>query len=81
MKHRVRVDLFLNQEDDALAVINAIKEKKSKYVTINPSKDNEQDSFIEYHLCGHDENKPCQDSTYYWNKKAGLVADTKSIGS
>jgi hypothetical protein len=59
MKNRVRIDVSFENEADALALMASVKGLTGKAVSINEGSDNEEISFIEHELCGHDEGKPC----------------------
>jgi len=59
MKHRVRVDISFDKEADALSLMASAKSLTNTAVSINEGSENEEISFCEYELCGHDEGKPC----------------------
>jgi len=59
MKHRVRCDLSFESEDNAKALIDLLKERAKLAVSIKEGEINEEISFVEYHLCGHDIGRPC----------------------
>ena len=59
MKYRVRVDLSFDSEADARSVMNYAKTLTGKAVSINEGELNEEISFCDQELCGHDEGKPC----------------------
>ncbi len=59
MKYRVRVDLSFNSEADAKSVMNYAKALTGKVVSINEGEPNEEVSFCDLELCGHDEGLPC----------------------
>lgn len=59
MKYRVRVDLSFDGEVDARAVMDHARGLSSKAVSINEGQDNEEISFCDLELCGHDEGLPC----------------------
>jgi len=46
-------------EPDADALMVLVKNASSQAVSINEGLDNEEISFCDYELCGHDEGKPC----------------------
>jgi len=58
MKYRVRLDLPLNQEADAEALMEFAKNLKAS--SINEGENNEEIAFCDYEICGHDEGLPCQ---------------------
>ena len=60
MKYRVRLDLSFDDEADGNSLVNLAKKLSSKAVSINEGQHNEEIAYIDYHLCGHDEAKPCQ---------------------
>ena len=60
MKHRVRCDLSFDTAGDAKALVDLLKKGAELAVSINEGGVNEEISFIEYHLCGHDEGLPCE---------------------
>ncbi len=59
MKYRVRTDLSFGNEADAQALMTFAKELFSKVVSINEGSANEEISFCDLELCGHDEGLPC----------------------
>ena len=59
MKYRVRVDLSFNSEADGQLVMNYAKTLVGKAVSINEGEANEEISFCDLELCGHDEGLPC----------------------
>ena len=59
MKYRVRVDLSFDSEADAQSVMNYARALTGKAVSINEGSDNEEISFCDLELCGHDEGKSC----------------------
>ena len=59
MKYRVRVDLSYDKKSDADDLMVLVKNTSSQAVSINDGRDNEEISFCDYELCGHDEGKPC----------------------
>ena len=59
MKYRVRVDLSYDKKSDADDLMVLVKNASSQAVSINEGWDNEEISFCDYELCGHDEGKPC----------------------
>ena len=58
MKHRVRMDLPLDNEADALALLALAKSLTAS--SINEGEGNEESAFMDYELCGHDEGESCQ---------------------
>ena len=60
MKYRVRIDLSFVKEADAILLMNYAKQKAKLAVSINEGAPNEEISFCEYELCGHDSGQPCQ---------------------
>jgi len=59
MVYRVRLDLSFDGESDAKALMDFAKKLSTKASSINEGKDNEEISYIDYHLCGHDEGLLC----------------------
>ena len=59
MKYRVRLDLSFTEEANAKLLMNYAKQLSSKAVSLNEGAINEEIGYVDYHLCGHDENKPC----------------------
>ena len=59
MKHRVRLDLSFDNEADAKLLMNYAKKMSAKSISINEGRINEEISFCDYELCGHDEGLPC----------------------
>ena len=59
MKYRVRIDESFEKEEDAQALMDFARQLLSKAVNINEGKSNEEKTFCDVHLCGHDEGKPC----------------------
>ncbi len=59
MKYRVRVDLSFGSEADAHDLMTYAKGLSSKAVSINEGGGNEEISFCDLELCGHDEGLPC----------------------
>ena len=59
MKYRVRVDLSFDSETDAQSLMDYAGTLTSKAVSINEGSDNEEISFCDLELCGHDEGLPC----------------------
>jgi len=60
MKYRVRLDLSFDAKEDADTLVEAVKKLQSRATNINEGATNEEMSYLVYHLCGHDEGKPCQ---------------------
>jgi len=60
MKYRVRLDLPLDNETDAKALIVYAKKLSAKATSINEGKDNEEIAFIDYEICGHDSGVACK---------------------
>ena len=62
MKYRVRADLSFSSEADARSVMNYAKTLTGKAVSLNEGEVNEEISYVDIHLCGHDEfpPQPCQ---------------------
>jgi len=59
MKYRVRLDLSFDSEIDAQALMEYAKGLTGKAVSINEGEDNEEISFCDSEICGHDEGLPC----------------------
>jgi hypothetical protein len=62
MKYRVKVDLSFDSEADAQLLMNYAKTLTGKAGSINEGEVNEEISYVDIHLCGHDESppQPCQ---------------------
>ena len=62
MKYRVRVDFCFDSEADARLLIDYARSLTGKAVSINEGEVNEEISYADIHLCGHDEPspQPCQ---------------------
>ena len=59
MKYRVRLDLSFDEEADAQALMNYAKGLAEKAVSIREGEINEEVSFCDLELCGHDQGLPC----------------------
>jgi hypothetical protein len=59
MKYRVRVDLSYEKKEDADSLMALVGNALAPAVSINEGRDNEEISYCDYELCGHDEGKPC----------------------
>ena len=59
MKYRVRVDLSFDSEADARSLMSYVKALTGKAVSTNEGDVNEEISFCDLELCGHDEGLPC----------------------
>ena len=59
MKYRVRLDMSFDNESDARLLVNYASNKSSKVVNIKEDKDDEEVSYCELELCGHEEGQPC----------------------
>ena len=60
MKYRIRLDLSFASEANAQSLMGYAKRLSSRASSINEGEDNEEISFVDYELCGHDEGLPCQ---------------------
>ena len=60
MKYRVRLDLSFESEADAQSLMAYAKQLSAQAVSINEGEVNEEISFCDLELCGHDEGLPCQ---------------------
>ena len=60
MKYRLTLDLAFDNKADMDTIIGAVKKVKSKAKTINAGLANEEVPRASWHLCGHDEGKPCE---------------------
>ena len=60
MKYRVRLDLSFESEADAQALMDYAKGFSSKAISLNFGGANEEISFCDLELCGHDEGLPCE---------------------
>jgi hypothetical protein len=59
VKYRVKIDLSYENEADARALLDGVKGLGAKAVSLNEGGPDEEISFCELELCGHDEGKPC----------------------
>ena len=59
MEYRLRVDMSFKDESNARDLQKYARGLISKAVTINEGKLNEEISYCDLELCGHDEGKPC----------------------
>ena len=59
MKYRVQCDLSFDIAGNAKVLRDLLKERAKLAVSINEGEVNEEISFVEYHLCGHDVGLPC----------------------
>ncbi len=60
MKYRVRLDLSFESEADARALMDYAGTRTDKAVSINEGQVNEEISFSDLEICGHDEGLPCE---------------------
>jgi len=60
MKYRVRLDMCFEKESDARLLVNYAKGKASKTVNINEGRPEEEISYCDLELCGHDEGRSCE---------------------
>ena len=58
MKYRVRLDMSFDKEEDAQLLMNYARTLAGKAVSINEGEANEEISFCDLELCGHDEGLP-----------------------
>ncbi len=59
MKYRVRMDLSFDGETDARSLMTYAENLSGKAVSINEGEPDEEISFCDLELCGHDEGLPC----------------------
>ena len=59
MKYRVRLDLSFDKEADAQLLMGYAMTSAGKAVSINEGEPDEEISFCDLELCGHDEGLPC----------------------
>ena len=59
MKYRVRLDLSFASGGDAQAVMDYAVALAGRAASINEGAPNEEISFCDLELCGHDEGLPC----------------------
>ena len=59
MKYRVRLDLAFDLQDDAQKLVDYAKTLMDKATSINVGEKNQETSYLELELCGHDEGLPC----------------------
>lgn len=59
MKYRVKLDLSFDSEADARQLMDYAKTLTGRAVSVNEGSDNEEISFCDLELCGHDEGLPC----------------------
>ena len=60
MKYRVRLDMSFEKEADARLLVNYVKGKANRVLSINEGSSNEEISFCDFELCGHDEGLLCR---------------------
>ncbi len=60
MKYRVTLDMFFDSEKDKDALIAVVKPFVGKAVSIKTGGVSPESSRATWHLCGHDEGKPCE---------------------
>ncbi len=60
MKYRVRLDLSFENQADAQALMTYAKDISGNAVSINEGQSNEEISFSDLEICGHDEGLPCE---------------------
>lgn len=58
MKTKVHLQLYLNELTEQER--NLLISLREKSVSIQKGTDKEEKSFVNVHLCGHDENKACK---------------------
>jgi hypothetical protein len=59
MKYRVRADMIFDTEVAATEMFGLAQARIGKATAINAGKANEEASYCELEMCGHDEGKPC----------------------
>ena len=59
MKNRARMDLSFNDHNDAASLYAYAKNISAKATNINNGEINEEKSFVDTHICRHDEGLPC----------------------
>jgi len=59
VKYRVRIDEHFDKESDAKELLDFARNLMSKAVSVNEGKPDQEIPFCDFHLCGHDEDKPC----------------------
>ena len=59
MKYRVRTDLSFGDEADARSFMEYARGISNRAVSINEGRVDEEISFCDLELCGHDEGLPC----------------------
>jgi len=59
MKYRVRLDISFPDEASARRLVDLAEELQGAAVSINEGKPNEEISFYDLEMCGHDEGLPC----------------------
>lgn len=75
MKYRVRLDMSFENEADARELLAVAQANIPKASIINTGLPNEESSFCELELCGHDEGKPCVIDTRTELKSSTPVAE------
>jgi len=62
MKWRIRADIILEGEDEAMDIFSSLKARAHKFLTINKGEPNEERSRMSIEKCYHDEDisKPCE---------------------
>ncbi len=59
MKYRVRIDLSFESEADAQVLMDYARNISGNAVSINEGDPNEEISYSDFEICGHDEGLPC----------------------
>jgi len=62
LKFRIRADIILNDEGEAMGIFASLKGKKELFVTIRKGEPSEERSRVSIEKCYHDEepSKPCE---------------------
>jgi len=60
MKYRVRLDLSFESQADAQSLMAYAKDLSEKAISISEGEVNEEISFCDFEICGHDEGLPCE---------------------
>jgi len=62
LKWRIRADIILDAEGEAMGIFASLKDKRGLFVTIRKGEPNEERSTASVEKCYHDEDptKPCE---------------------
>lgn len=60
MKFRIKIDLSFEKESDSRKLLDFARTLMPKAVSFKDTRAGGEVSYIDLHLCGHDEGKPCE---------------------